>query len=65
MTWRDEIKRYKGDNELVTLLGQFAFNIEEVIKELKKPNPKIEELVQKLEYDLDVTISELRSEMKE
>ena len=64
MSWRDEIKRYDGDNELVTILGQFAFNIEEVIKELKKPKPNIKELIDKLEYDLDITIKELRSEME-
>ena len=64
MNWRDEIKRYKCDNELVTILGQFAFNIEEVIKELKKPKPNIRELINKLEYDLDITVTELRSEME-
>tara|TARA_R100000329_G_C7542778_1_gene191656 strand:+ start:187 stop:384 length:198 start_codon:yes stop_codon:yes gene_type:complete len=64
MSWRDEIKRYDGDNEVVTILGQFAFNIEEVIKELKKPKPNIKELIDKLEYDLDITIKELRSEME-
>jgi hypothetical protein len=64
MSWRDEIKRYDGDNEVVTVLGQFAFNIEEVIKELKKPKPNIKELIDKLEYDLDITIKELRSEME-
>ena len=64
MSWREEIKRYEGDNELVTILGQFAFNIEEVIKELKKPKPKIRELINKLEYDLDNTVTELRSEME-
>ena len=64
MNWRDEIKRDKGDNELVTILGQFAFNIEEVIKELKKPKPNVRELINKLEYDLDITVTELRSEME-
>tara|TARA_B100001939_G_C16472006_1_gene417663 strand:+ start:57 stop:251 length:195 start_codon:yes stop_codon:yes gene_type:complete len=64
MSWKAALQSADNASDEAIMLGQMAFVLEIITKELKKPEPDIPMLLQMVEENLETTIEELMEELK-
>ena len=64
MNWKAALQSADNASDEAIMLGQMAFVMEIIIKELKKPEPDIPMLLEMVEENLQTTIEEIMEELK-
>lgn len=64
MSWKAMLQSADNPSDEAVMLGQMAFVLETIVKELQKPEPDKEMLIEMVQDNLQTTIEELQEELK-